>query len=695
MTPKLTADRLRRRGVVYIRQSSPAQVLHHQESRRLQYGLADRARALGFTDVRVIDDDLGRSADGRMDRPGFERLVAEVCSGEVGAVLCLEASRLARNGRDWHHLLELCGMVDAVVIDTDGIYDPMLLNDRLLLGLKGQMSEYELSLFRQRSLEARWQKARRGEMVFNLPAGFCWGAMGTTIEKDPDQRVQQAIALVFRKMLELGSVRQVLVWFRQEHLELPVRVNHGGCSTLRWRPPVYGTVRGILTNPLYAGAYAYGQREVRTEIVDGRPRKSKGRSLPRAKWRVLLRDHHPGYVDWAQYERIQALMQANAFGQATGEAKAGRGGRALLSGMIRCRRCGRMLHVSYIGKRRVPRYECNEAHLRHGGPRCIAFSGLWVEEAVVEELLQAISGPAIDAAVEAVAQLESRRQDVRRSLALEVEQARYEARLACRRYEAVDPDQRLVAAELEGRWNTALQKVRDLEDKLTAMDRGLERVPVPSKDLLVSLAQDLPAVWNAPSTDMRLKQRIIRMVIEEVVADVDDARREIVLVLHWAGGRHSELRLKKREMGQHRWCTPVEAVEVVRQMAGRFPDELIAATLNRLGLRTGRDNTWDKARVYSLRHYQQLPTYDPQQPRTHLTLKEAAQRLRVSEGTVRRLIDEHRLPATQVVTYAPWEIPLEALESEDVRRIVTEIQRGTTRPQQQTPDGQQSMFSVT
>jgi DNA invertase Pin-like site-specific DNA recombinase len=236
MTPKLTSDRLRRRSVVYVRQSSPGQVLQHQESQRLQYGLVERARALGFADVRVIDDDLGRSADGRIARPGFEQLVADVCSGEVGAVFCLEASRLTRNGRDWHHLIELCGMVDAVVIDTDGIYDPTLLNDRLLLGLKGQMSEYELSLFRQRSLAARWQKARRSELVFNLPAGLCWGPSGTTIEKDPDHRVQQAIELVFRKMIELGSVRQVLVWFRHEQLLLPVRVNQGKTSTLRWKP---------------------------------------------------------------------------------------------------------------------------------------------------------------------------------------------------------------------------------------------------------------------------------------------------------------------------------------------------------------------------------------------------------------------------------------------------------------------------
>jgi DNA invertase Pin-like site-specific DNA recombinase len=694
MTPKLTVDRLHRRAVIYIRQSSPDQVLHHLESKRLQYGLVERARQMGFSDVRVIDDDLGRSGDGCVERPGFEHLVAEVCSGEVGAVFCLEASRLARNGRDWHHLMELCGLVGAVVVDGDGIYDPTIINDRLLLGMKETMSEYELHLLRQRSLEARRQKAGRGELEFNLPVGFCWNAQGK-MEKDPDQRVQQAIELVFRKMMELGSVRQVLVWFRKENLSLPVLSRHPDDPKLVWKLPVYRTVWAILTNPLYGGAYAYGRREVRMQIVEGRARKSKGHRKPRSEWSVLIREHHPGYVDWEQYERVQALIAENTHMRANGEAKAGRGGRALLSGLLRCRRCGRMLHVSYVGKENtVPRYECNAVHVNQGGARCLTLGGLWIDDAVVQEVLEAISGNAVEAALEAAEQMEQRRQELRQSLSLEVEQARYEARLAERRYEAVDPDQRLVAAELEARWNAALQKMRELEEKLREFDLGIKNVSLPSKELLLSLAQDLPAVWNSPSTDMRLKQRIIRILIEEMIADVDESSREIVLLIHWTGGRHSELRLKKRETGQHRKCTSAETVEVVRQMAGRFTDELIAATLNRLGMRTGVGNTWDKDRVYSLRHYHQFHNFDPQHPRTTISLKEAAQRLQVSEGSVRHMIVEKKLPATQVVEYAPWEIPVEALDSEEVQKIVGEIKSRATRPRKQASETQQSMFSI-
>jgi hypothetical protein len=454
-------------------------------------------------------------------------------------------------------------------------------------------------------------------------------------------------------------------------------------------------VWAILTNPLYAGAYAYGRREVRTQIVDGRARKSKGHNKPRSAWSVLIRDHHPGYVDWEQYERIQALMAANTFMKSNGEAKAGRGGRALLSGMVRCRRCGRMLHVSYVGKgHTIPRYDCNDANVHQGERRCLSFSGLWVDEAVAREILEAISGNAVEAALEAAEKMEQQRDELRKSLALEVDQARYEARLAARRYEAVDPDQRLVAAELEARWNAALQKTCELEQKLQAFDLGIKNVSLPSKELLLSLAQDLPAVWKAPSADMRLKQRIIRILIQEIVADVEESSREIVLLIHWAGGRHSELRLKKRDIGRHRQCTSVEAVEVVRQMAGRFTDELIAATLNRLGMRTGIGNTWDKTRVYSLRQYHRLPGFDPQHPRTTVTLKEAAQRLQLSEASVRQMILEKKLPATQVVEYAPWEIPVEELDSEEVQNKVCAIKTGATRPQKQTVEKQETLFSV-
>src|SRR6516162_6719690 len=576
MIKMLTPERRRKKTIVYVRQSKPSQLIDNQESRRLQYGLVDRARGLGFQQITIIDEDLGRTGSGLVERPGFQRLVSEVLSEEVGAVFCLEASRLARNGRDWHHLIELCGMVGAVLADPDGIYDPMLVNDRLLLGLKGSMAEFELSLFRQRSIEAIRQKAHRGELRIPVPVGFCWSPNGK-IEKDPDERVQQAVQLFFRKMTELGSIRQVLIWLRQENVCLPVSSLAGGESPRVWKLPLYQNTHDMLTNPAYAGAYAFGKSEARTKVVDGRARRTFGHDKPRSAWMVLIRDHHPGYISWEEYERNQAMIAANTFGHSDAEPKAGRGGRALLSGLLRCRRCGGKLYVNYSRPGGVViRYECSRERLDHGQGRCISFGGLRVDQALSKEVLRAIEGNAIEAAWKAAEQIEQQQQELRKAFELETEQARYEARHAARRYEAVDPEQRLVAKELEARWNTALQKVQDVENKLHEFDSKRLEAPLPDPKILMSLAQDLPAVWNSSSTDMRLKQRIVRILIQEIVADIDESSREIVLLIHWAGGHPSELRVKKGEGGKNRYCTSLEATEVIRKMAGQFSDEQIA-----------------------------------------------------------------------------------------------------------------------
>jgi DNA invertase Pin-like site-specific DNA recombinase len=675
---KVTADHLKRRAIVYVRQSSPIQVANNLESQRRQYALADQARQLGFQQVDVIDEDLGRSGSGQVDRPGFARLVAEVCTGSVGAVFCIEASRLARNGRDWHHLIELCGLVRALVVDPDGVYDPGLLNDRLLLGLKGTMSEFELNLLRQRCQEAIRQKARRGELQFALPIGYRWAPNGK-VEKDPDRRIQQAVELIFAKMEEFGSARQVLLWFRGEKVSLPALMHGEAGRELIWKLPVYNTIWHMLRNPMYAGGYAFGKTEARTRVVGGRARKTIGHSKPVENWTVLIRDHHSGYITWEQYERNQALLADNAHMKSRMEPKAGRGGRSLLAGLLRCRRCGRMLHVAYSGTRsEVPRYHCRGAHLNHGAAWCISFGGLRPDQAIAAEILKAVEGNAVEAAVEAAMRIAEQRRQQRQALALELEQAQYEARLAARRYEAVDPDNRLVAAELEARWNAALGRVGGVEARFRQLETtSQETARIPDKESLVSLAQKLPAVWNAETTDMRLKQRITRILIQEIVADLDESAGEIVLMIHWAGGRHSELRVKRNLTGHHSRCTNMEAIEIIRRMAGRFPDDQIAATLNRLGLKTGPGNNWVELRVRTARSYHKLPSYDPKLRQNTLTLEEASESLGVSHKIVRRLINSDVITATQVVPWAPWEIPAESIQSEQVLREVAAVKRGS------------------
>lgn len=545
-------------------------------------------------------------------------------------------------------------------------------------GLKGTMSEFELNLLRQRCQEAIRQKARRGELQFALPVGYRWSVNGK-VEKDPDRRIQQAIELVFAKMAELGSARQVLLWFRGEKVSLPALMHGESGRELVWKLPVYNTIWHMLRNPIYAGGYAFGKTEARIRVVGGRARKTIGHCKPIENWTVLIRDHHLGYITWEQYERNQTLLADNAHMKSRMEPKAGRGGRSLLAGLLRCRRCGRMLHVAYSGSRgEVPRYHCRGAHLNHGEDWCISFGGLRPDQAIAAEILKAVEGNAVEAAVKASERITEQRNHERQALVLELEQAQYEARLSARRYEAVDPDNRLVAAELEARWNAALRTVGEVESRFRQIEAlSQEAAKIPDRETLFSLAQNLPAVWNADTTDMRLKQRITRILIREIVADVDEHAGEILLMIHWTGGRHSELRVKKNSSGHHSRCTSMEAIEIIRRMAGRFPDEQIAATLNRLGLKTGSGNNWVELRVRTARNYHELPSYDPTLRQNMLTLEEASERLEISHKIVRRLIDSKMIPATQVVPWAPWEIPAEAIQSEEVLREVAAVKRGS------------------
>jgi excisionase family DNA binding protein len=686
MTHKLTPAHLQRRAIVYVRQSSPTQLLHNRESQLRQYNLANYARELGFAEVETIDEDLGRSGSGLVDRPGFQRLVTEVCEGQVGAVLCLEASRLARNGRDWHHLIELCGLIGAVLIDPEGVYDPRLSNDRLLLGLRGTMSEFELSVLRQRSLEAIRQKARRGELRFCLPVGYCRGS-NSAIELDPDLRVQNAIRLVFDKFQQCGSARQALLWFREEQVTLPA-VGYGDRKQqIYWKAPLYHTILAILTNPMYAGVYAFGRTEVRTKVSMGRAHRTEGHRKTQDQWTVLIRDHHSGYITWERFEANQKTIAENARMKSRMGKQSGRGGRSLLVGLMRCRRCSRMLRVHYLGKnRKEMRYQCINGHINQGVPKCISFGGVRVDQAVSDEILKVVQPVAIDAALRAAGQKVQQRNERVRVLELELEQAKYEARLAGRRYESVDPDNRLVASELEARWNASLCRVRELESKFDQITRESAAEPVIDKEGLLRLAEDLPSVWESPATDLALKQRIIRILVEEIVADVDQQAQEVILVMHWAGGRHSELRVPKLKTGHHGRCTKAEAVDIVRQLASSYADEQIALTLNRMRLRTGAGNTWNETRVRSLRQYLKLPVCRDEQRAGWLTLQGAAQRLGVSPSIVRRLIERKVIPATQIVSGAPWQIDANNVASAEVIRAAVALKNRVRRLRDESVD---------
>jgi len=674
MSTKITPDHLGRAAVVYVRQSTMAQVMGNLESQRRQYDLAGAAKATGFALVTVIDDDLGRSGSGTMERPGFERLVAMVCSGEVGAVYCIEASRLARNGRDWHHLIDLCALAGALVIDPDGAYDPRLVNDRLLLGLKGTMSEYELSLMRQRGLAARDSKARRGEFRFMLPPGFCWNEAGK-IEIDPDEHVVEAIRLVLAKFRELGSARQVFLWLRSTDIKMPVVVRNVAVCKLIWKAPAYHSVMQILHNPLYAGAYAFGRRTHRTRMVDGRARKVSGFDKPRDEWNVLLRDSHPGYISWQDYEENQKLLLENAHMKKNCARKSARGGRALLTGLMRCGRCGRMMRVFYgMGKGNAHRYQCRGDDGHVGAGLCVGIGGVRIDRAVALKILEAVSDRAVEAAIFASEQVERSNKDIIVAVERDLEAARYEASLSARRYELVDPAKRHVARELEARWNRALERVDELERRLKDLHDASAVRPRIDRALLLQLAHDLPAAWNAPSTDMRTKQRLVHILVREIVCELDDATNEAVLLIHWTGGRHTEVRIARTKTGRYPSELVPAAVDALRKLAGHWPDREVAVSLNRMRCKTSDGESWTTVRVREMRERLGVPEHIPTKTDGEMiSLMKAAERLGICVGSAKSLVLKGVIPATQILPGSPWVVPVEALTSEVVRSGVQRV----------------------
>ena len=679
---KITAEHLARSAYVYIRQSTADQLTHNHESRRRQYGLANRARQLGWTKVEVIDDDLGRSGGG-IARPGFERLLAVICEARVGAVLAIEASRLARNGRDWHTLIEFCGLVGTIIVDEDGIYDPRHPNDRLLLGMKGTMSELELSLFRQRSQEALKQKARRGALVLGVAAGYV-KVERDRIEKNPDQRVRDALQLVFSKFAEFQSARQVHIWLRDEGIELPVKSRDGAARGIVWRLPAYNIVHNILTNPIYAGAYAFGRTTSKVSVEQGRKRVRRGVHRPMAEWDVLIKDHHESYLTWEEFERNQRVIANNATGKGSATVKgAVRCGELLLPGLLRCGHCGRKLHVSYSGK--LGRYSCYGARTNHGTARCISISGLSIDTAVGAELLRILKPLGIEAAVKAIETQTSETSATQRQLELSLQQARYEAAHARRQYDAVDPANRLVAGDLERRWNDALQTVHRIEGEIASI---VAAKPPPlgeqERQLLMQLGADLELAWSHPAATAATRKRILRTALNEIVVRKEGAI--INLVLHWRGGDHTALQVKLRlnAAGRHHWPPPEDTIALVRELARLMPDRQIARLLNRSGKPTGYGNGWTEQRVRGFRKHHDIAVYRNGEwaERGEITLDAAAQIIGVTKMTALRMIRRGDLKGRQACKGAPWVIKAEDVAAFGARKRSTGPV--TSNPTQQT-----------
>jgi DNA invertase Pin-like site-specific DNA recombinase len=669
MSDKIKAHHLERKAILYVRQSSTYQVSNNLESQKLQYAMQQRLQHLGWLEIDIVDDDLGRSAAGTVTRTGFERMVAEICLGQVGAVAAREVSRFARNSREWQRLVEVCRVVDTLLVDHETVYTPRQSNDRLLLGLKGSLNEYELDLLRQRSVEARREKARRGELIVAAPAGYI-KTPDQRLEKDPDRRIQEAVQLVFTKFIELGTARQVLLWLLEHGLQLPV-VNQRG--ELHWIRPTYSTVHQILSNPTYAGAYAYGKTEHSVRYENGEPRRSS-RLKDREHWWALIPEAHEGYISLQQHEQIQRMMSDNCYGRE--QVGAAKQGSALLAGILRCRRCGRKLMVRYTGKRpHVLRYACYRAWLDNGEPPCIGFGGLPVDEAIAQEIVRVVQPAAIEAATMAAEEQSQQDDQVLRAWEREREAARYAAHRAQKQYDLSDPENRLVADELERRWNEALRRLQDVELRIDQHNRQQAALVRPTKEQFEHLAGDLETVWNSPNTDVRLKKRIVRALIHEVIADVDSDRGVLILIIHWKGGIHTELHVRRRRRGQNSAQTPKDVVEAVRVLACVCSDEVIAGVLTRNGLRTGRGNRWTKERVTALRSYNEIPRHTAERQKADgwMNLTHAADFLDINSTTLRIAFERGEIEAEHPFASGPWIVNRSALQAKSAIRLAARL----------------------
>ena len=657
---KITPSQLSRLAVVYVRQSTNAQVECNRESTERQYQLRTFAAQLGWSEaaIRVIDQDLGLSGSGLSTRSGFAALTAEVALGHVGIVLALEVSRLARNNADWYRLLDLCGTTDTLIGDADGLYHPGLFNDRLVLGLKGTMSEAELHVLRARLNGGIRHKAARGELRRGLPIGLVWGEADGEVRFHPDEAVTGAVRAVFARFAEMGSARRVWLWFRSEALSFPTQAP--GQGEIQWVTPSYTKIHQVLTNPVYAGAYVYGKTRQERYIDDAGEVRTRLKRLPPDQWGVLLHDHHPGFIDWATFEAIQMRLSANTHPTPHAGVGALREGSALLQGIALCGHCGRKLRVAYSGRSAVASYYCPGDNLANGrGQACVRIGGTPIQQAVTAALLAAVQPAALQAAVEATEGLNSAEQAALVQCQQQLEQARYQAQLAQRRYHNVDPDNRLVARGLEAAWEAALQRVHSAEQEVQRRQQHpLQALSAAEREDILSLAEDLEAVWSAPSTSDRDRKELLRALLEEVIVTHDSQAHQVHLTLRWNGGLISDIDVAlPRRAATVR--TEEDTIALIRRLAVHYPDALIAGVLNRQQRTTATGLPFTVNRVSSLRTHWGIPCFTPPaQPVTGepLTIREAAAILGVAPSTLHRQLNDGLIAGEQVTPGAPWRI---------------------------------------
>lgn len=661
---KIKPAHLRRTACVYLRQSSPSQVEFNRESTDRQYALVARAEDLGWprAQIAVIDEDLGVSGSGFAARSGFARLAAEVALGHVGIVLGLEVSRLARNNADWYRLLDLCGIADTLIGDADGIYHPGLFNDRLLLGLKGTMSEAELHVLRARLDGGIRNKAARGELRRGLPMGFVWGDAAGEIRLHPDEAVRTAIHTVFERFTALGSARRVWLWLRSEGLSFPLQ-SHAKAE-IRWVAPSYTAIHNVLTNPVYAGAYAYGKSRRERYLDENGTLKQRMRRLPRAEWSVLLQDHHEGFIEWQTYEANQARLAANTRPlphRAGGGAL--REGSALLQGLAICGHCGRRLRTHYRGRAASPGYHCAGKDVVNGrGVYCLNVGGVQIDAAAAEAFLEVLQPAGVQAALAAAERIETDREAALAQWRQAVERAQYEATRAERRYRTVDPENRLVARGLEAEWE---QRLRDLDGAKAELGHREQQRPrtldPQTRHTLLCLGADIKQVWSAPTTTPRDRKELLKTLLEDVTIAVHRSEYRAHLILRWRGGSLTELNVDLPRSRPATVRTDEATVDLVRRLAALYPDAVIAGILTRQGRTTARGHRFTANHVGNLRRHWDIARFEAPPTPEHgelVNVRQAATILGVAPSTIHRWLNDGLIAGEQLTPAAPWRIRL-------------------------------------
>lgn len=680
LNPKIAEHHRSKFAFVYLRQSTPGQVLHHQESTERQYALREKARELGWseTSIRTLDGDLGKSGTGMMQREDFKTLVANVSMGQVGAVFALEASRLSRSDLDWHRLIQLCALTQTLVIDEDGCYDPSDFNDGLLLGLKSTMAQAELHFMRQRLQGGKLHKAKKGELRFPLALGFRYDEQDRMI-LDPDEEVRGAVALVFRLFRETGSAFGVVQRFAERGLRFPKRA-YGGAwdGKLIWSRLTHSRVLGILKNPSYAGMYVFGRYQYRVQISEQGDVRKRMQAMAMPDWRVCLPQHHEGYITEEEFlENLKRLQENRTNGEGTVLSGPAREGLALLQGLLLCGHCGRALTVHYRGNGGIyPTYLCNWLHHQALATKdCMSFRCDVLDSVITEEAFKALQPVELELAVAALRELETRDQAIMHQWQMRLERAEYEAALAERRYQEVDPSNRLVASTLERRWNDALLQVEDLKKQAGAFHLQHARVATAEqKEKILALARDLPRLWHAPTTAAKDRKRMLRLLIKDITVEKSAEPKHLLVHIRWQGGASTDHSVQLPPNIADRVRYPAAVVERVRELAQGLLDVEIAAQLNREGHSSAKGKPYTAKIICWIRWRYQIPPATLKKTE-ELTVHQVAQQFGVSEGVVYYWIEHGIITARRLNDGMPYWITLNPMDEQKLRDWVRNSSR--------------------